>query len=239
MCTVSVVPVGDGFRLMCNRDELTTRPLARPPRRTTIHGVGAMFPVDPESGGTWVAANDAGLVLALLNRVSRCRKPRIRAEARHVHDDRPVVRTRGEIVPRLIGCRDLTHVGETLHALNLGVYKPFCLVAVHWHEMLTATGDGPRLRVATACLNRAFAFTSSSLGDADAERLRLPLFQTLVVRARNPLSGQRRFHDHQWPACPAFSVRMRRADARTVSQTIVNVQGGVASLRYEPLPIDG
>jgi hypothetical protein len=244
MCTLSIVPLGDGFRMMCNRDERVARPVAEPPRRVTIAGLEAMFPVDPQSGGTWIGVNEAGLAIALLNRTladlapgsgQTCRNAA--SAVRWTTDGRTIgigERSRGEIVPRLLGARDMPRLLDVLGAIEPARYEPFRLVAVRRDEALIATADGARLDLDMRGLTRPLAFTSSSLGDAIAERLRLPLFDALVTHAKDPLVPQRAFHGHQWSDCPAFSVRMQRTDARTVSRSIVNV-GRSFSFDYEPL----
>jgi hypothetical protein len=237
MCTVSVVPVADGCRLVCSRDELIARAAALPPRRLSVGGVDATLPIDPQSGGTWIAVSGAGLVLALLNRAPAGAVgpagERDRAAAR---TDRLVLHSRGEIIPRVIGGRDLRGVIRALRAIEPRLYAPFRLVAVWRGRIAVTTSDSARVRSALTRLEAPMVFTSSSLGDAAAERLRIPLFAALVARAPDPLQGQRDFHDHAWPACPAFSVRMRRPDARTVSRSTIDVRSGVASFAYEPLP---
>ena len=72
MCTVTIVPAdesggGKSFRMMMNRDESRTRSIARPPRLRRCGRHQAIMPIDPDSSGTWIAANDAGLVAMLLN----------------------------------------------------------------------------------------------------------------------------------------------------------------------------
>ena len=66
MCTVSVVAAGDRLRVMCNRDERHTRPDAHPPTAMRTHAGLALLPLDPLSGGTWIAASSAGLAFAVL-----------------------------------------------------------------------------------------------------------------------------------------------------------------------------
>src|SRR5437762_13943150 len=68
VCTVSIISPGDGvLRLACNRDELWSRPDALPPRLMHFGQRQAALPIDPQSGGTWMAVNDAGLTCAILN----------------------------------------------------------------------------------------------------------------------------------------------------------------------------
>ena len=68
MCTLTILPLGGAStRLAFNRDEQRTRPAALPPQVRQFGGRTALMPVDPVSDGTWLAVNDAGLVLALHN----------------------------------------------------------------------------------------------------------------------------------------------------------------------------
>jgi hypothetical protein len=217
MCTVSIVPIGDGFRLMCNRDERITRPVAEPPSRVAVAGVDAIFPVDPQSGGTWIGVNEAGLAIALLNRTPT---DVVSGFSRTIGIGE---RSRGEIVPRLLAARDMSRLVDMVMAIQPALYGPFRIVAVWQHDVVSATADGARLDMSMRHLTRPLAFTSSSLGDEIAERLRLPLFDALVAHAKDPDVPQRVFHGHQWADCPAFSVRMRRSDARTVSRATVAV----------------
>jgi hypothetical protein len=227
MCTVTIVPHGEGFRLACNRDEQLTRPPGLPPRRFGLGGIGAMFPTDPASGGTWIGVNDAGIAAALLNRtpINRPRLPRPK-------------RSRGAIVPHALAASTVEGVVTALGTIDQDEFAPFWLVIVRGRELLIATGGQSPLQTTTRSLTRPFLLTSSSLDDAKARRLRAPLFATLVAGASDPLRGQRGFHDHRWPGCPAFSVRMRRPDARTVSRSIVDVQDRIISLTYEPLALE-
>ena len=230
MCTVSVVPLVGGFSLACNRDELLLRPIAVPPAWCQIGEVRATFPVDPAGGGTWVAASESGLALALLNRHSIDSVDEdVRAAATRV--------TRGEIIPRLLASTRLTGVGDQLQRLDPARYAPFQLVAIYGRGLLIATSNGRALSVTTNLLREPVMFTSSSLGDRDARRVRQPLFDSLVRRASHPVEGQRQFHDHQWPGCPSFSVRMRRPNARTVSRSIVVVHKRRTSFTYEALDV--
>ena len=66
MCTLTFVPTTDGYLVAMNRDELRIRPVARAPRIHTRNGVEALYPTEP-SGGTWIASNRYGNLLALLN----------------------------------------------------------------------------------------------------------------------------------------------------------------------------
>jgi hypothetical protein len=239
MCTVSVVPREDGFRVVCNRDERRSRPLAIPPRWATIGSVGVTCPVDPQGGGTWVAANSDGMAVALLNRQTRCPPclgHTVQGQARHRLDSVATpLRSRGEIPLALIDAAGIAEAGERLARIDPTSYSGFLLLVLSFHDLLLAASDGVRLTIDVHRLDRPVAFTSSSLGDHLAERARLPLFRSLVVESRDPWSGQRAFHDHRWAGRRELSVVMRRPDACTVSRTRVDVRRGRVAMDYEPL----
>src|SRR5215471_17543150 len=67
MCTVSWIYEPAGYQLFCNRDEKLTRGKAEPPRYAVRDGVQFLAPVDADFGGTWIATNEFGLSLCLLN----------------------------------------------------------------------------------------------------------------------------------------------------------------------------
>jgi hypothetical protein len=227
MCTVSIVPLAAGFRLMCNRDEQHARPAALPPRQVSLAGRNVTMPIDPQGGGSWIAVTEDGLALALLNRMP----------SRGLPADRPL-RTRGEIVLSLASSRRLTDVAGALRRIDPASYQAFQVVAVAGAELVTATSDGAVIEIGGRPLHQPVLFTSSSLGDASAQRMRVPLFEALVVHANDRLGGQRAFHAHRWPRCGAFSVVMCRADARTVSRSTIDVVGGSSSFAYEVITAD-
>lgn len=117
MCTLSFLPVQSGFRVAMNRDEKRARITALPPERFTISGRRAIYPREP-SGGTWLAVNDAGLCLALINW--------------HRIDRKPLGRTtsRGQVIPRLIGALGSVELEQELRAIPLQDLRPFRLIAV-------------------------------------------------------------------------------------------------------------
>jgi hypothetical protein len=223
MCTVSIVPWEDGFRLTCNRDERRTRAEARPPRRRPAGRSMATYPLDPESGGTWVAVNAAGLAAAILNLNDGPRAPAHRAP-----------RSRGEIVPAIAGCRSLDEALDAALSIDGAAYEPFRLVIAQGRAVAAVSRERGRA-VARVDLRRPVLFTSSSLGDALVEAPRRALFDAMVVGARDWRKGQFRFHRHQWPDRLPMSVCMSRPDAATVSRTTIDATSRGVRLVYEPV----
>ena len=67
MCTVSWVHQPGGYHLLSNRDEKRTRGTASAPALVERGGVRFIAPIDADFGGTWIAANEFGISLCLLN----------------------------------------------------------------------------------------------------------------------------------------------------------------------------
>jgi transport and Golgi organization protein 2 len=225
MCTVSLVPLADGVRMVCNRDEQRSRPAAHPPRVRLTGNRSALYPVDPASGGTWIGVNDAGLALALLNR-------------NRAGDARVAGRSRGTLIPELLAVGTVAEIRRRLRRLlasDVSAVGPFTLVAVREDHLGVAIFCGLELRFEILRLDRPIVFTSSSLGDAVVTAPRRALFSALVRSAPRPLDGQRRFHWHRWPERPEISVCMSRPDAATVSRTIIDVLDTRVRLRYHAL----
>lgn len=230
MCTVSVVAHRRGIRLMCNRDERRTRAAALPPLERRLGGQVALFPVDPEGGGTWVGVNHRGVILALLNRsVDLAGRPPGR------------LTSRGRIVPRLLRASSIDEAIREAGALPAAQFAPFRLVIVQGAVYATVTGGGARAAItALGVVSRPRMF-SSSLGDAVVEHARRRVFDNLVAaNPDRPLVAQRVFHRHQWADRRDISVSMARPDSRTVSRTCVDVDyvDGRVSMSYQPIDDD-
>ena len=225
MCTLTIVPHGEGFQLGCNRDERLARPDALPPQVHLAGDLRAVFPTDIPGGGTWIGVNERGLVAAVLNRT--------------IAGDRPAALTarcsRGTIARHVLAADDLDHAVGRLMALPLRAFDPFTLVVAHGRTLGVVTSDGYQYAATVQALDRPACFASSSLGDALVLPLRLELFERAVARAREPLLMQSSFHAHQWADRPHLSVQMRREDAATVSRTWINVSPDRIRLTYEPL----
>lgn len=249
MCTVSIIRAhaearrGDepsGLRIVCNRDEHRERSAARPPRwRTLPSGGRAIWPVDTHigAGGTWVAASEHGLVMAVLNL-----NPRPPVSVLDVKG----LKSRGALIPALIDSATPEVAVGRLAGADLTRYAPFRIIAagaasdarvrarigeVRWdrHELSIAWHESPPL-----------CFVSSGLGDHRAQP-RLGLFRELVAEPGATPDRQDEFHRHTWLDHPEISVMMSRAEARTVSVTTIEMTPGDQTgrwhvrMRYDPV----
>ena len=219
MCTVSVIHAPT-LRIACNRDELLTRPDALQPRVSRFGDRSAMMPVDPVSGGTWIAVNDAGVAFTLLN----VNPAEPRPQQRHAI-------SRGLVIPSILHSASPAAAQDALVPAD---HEPFRLIVLNGQALLDCLWDGARLRTSLRQhSDRPAMFTSSGLGDHLVTAPRTRLFESLVLDARNVTpTTQDQFHRHRWADAPQLSVCMNRGDARTVSYTTVEITSQRVALTY-------
>jgi uncharacterized protein with NRDE domain len=212
MCTMTVLPLpGERVRVAFNRDESRDRPAALPPVRRRFGRREAVLPIDPHSEGTWIGANDAGLILALLN-----------GNPPHPVRQR-AARSRGHIVPESLCCDSPADALDRFERLlQPSDFAPFRLVVLGRGLVADIRWDGQQSMVSSRLLGGTpVLFTSSGLGDHLVEAPRRELFEMLFENAHDPVAAQDAFHAHRWPGREHLSVSMERADARTVSRSLI------------------
>ncbi len=221
MCTLTAINLmtGEGkagYRLVMNRDEQRTRGRALPPKWREVGGVRAIWPVDPDAGGTWIGAAETGLTLALVNSFP---------EPMPELPDNPT--NRGLIIPDLIASEGLEGVVDGLESIEIERFAPFRLVAIDLAQgeegvmprMLVVDWNREELAVETH-LDGPICLVSSGLGDSVVEP-RIGLYEEMLVAQGLSVEAQDRFHAHRWGDSPELSVMLEREAARTVSVTTV------------------
>lgn len=207
------------LRVACNRDERLARAEALPPVHWIAGSRQVLMPIDPQSGGTWIAANDAGVVFALLNSNGGRTQPTGEV-------------SRGTIIPAIVEAASVSDALEHAQALPVERYAPFRLVLFDRYQLVECWQSGDRIRHRRSFLNGAVMRTSSGLGDAIVSGPRRALFQRFFRDPDDPCAAQDRFHQHRWIGREDISVNMRRADACTVSHTVVEVGVDWISMSY-------
>jgi hypothetical protein len=210
-----------------NRDELFSRGEALPPRRHAWEGGAFLAPVDADAGGTWIAVNDYGLTVCLLNYYP----PGVgRLEG--------AFSSRGELVMELATCRTAREVSVRLREVEVSVYRPFTLFA-----MGGAAGD--------ESVPRRFRWEGSGLLETDDAPLP-PLSSSsydsrAVIAARTTtysvVVGDRPspellavYHRSHLPELGPYSVCAHREDGGSRSLTHVCVTGSTVRMTYQPGP---
>jgi hypothetical protein len=171
--------------------------------------------------------NDTGLAAVLLNRsldVTSSRRRRFAC-------------SRGVIVPQTLSLASIADALDFVTGIESSRFDLFRLVLAQETTLALLTSDGRSVSFSQSQLVEPAMVTSSSLGDTVVEGPRRRLFTRLLSSASPWTTAQRRYHFHQWSRHPELSVLMQRADARTVSHTVVDVSAERVSLRYRPLGV--
>lgn len=222
MCTLTFIPTVDGYLAGMNRDELLTRPAALPPEIRERETIKLVYPREP-SGGTWIACNSHGNLLALLNWNE--------IATASLGEKR---RTRGLVIPSLILEENSSSTDFGLRRLTLDGVFPFRLIGVFQRErkLIGWCWDGSGIRRLAWPWSRKHWF-SSSLSDtcAAAERGRVCEVAALDL-AGACQSWLRSLHRSHHPKPGPYTICVHRRDASTVSYTEVKCDRSSISMRY-------
>jgi hypothetical protein len=221
MCTLSIVPTESGYLAAMNRDELRSRPLALLGLHQTLNPVSYISPREA-AGGTWIACNDRGRLLALLNwNLSE-------------GQSRSVTRvSRGAIIPQVLAATDLAESLRLLGELPLDLFAPFRLVGVFREDRLISETrwNGRTMTQESFPWERRHWF-SSSLSDEGAQRGRGLACEEAAKQWPTSQSWLRRLHRSHTPHAGPFSICVHRLDAVTVSYTEVCVSADILTMSY-------
>ncbi len=210
--------------LIFNRDERFSRPSARPPETETIEGTRVLAPKDPEGGGTWIAANEYGLVCCLMNNYS----------ASFTNEPEKQYRSRGLLVRSVSAFSDLHCLRAMLDGIDFREYRPFHLIVFPGvFSPLEWQWDGAELREVVA--PPPILTTSGSLPRL-TKKLRTRLFRKATDNFTRLIPDEEQLAMHRsrrpWP--PAWSVAMKRKNRGTVSLTRVQVNEKDVVMSYQP-----
>jgi hypothetical protein len=221
MCTVTFIARRRGYCLGMNRDEKLMRPTALPPTKRELNGRAILCPSEP-GGGTWLALNDSGACLALINWYSV--RPRVRGNAI----------SRGEVV-RMVSTADSPDVVNlTLNQLALNETNPFRLIGIFPAAKEIAEWRWNLKSLVCASLPwKTRQWISSGFDEVAAQHVRGKTFRrSLSQTSKHDCRWLRKLHRSHTPHASPFSTCMHRPDAATVSYTEVSVTATTATMRY-------
>ncbi|MBI4902435.1 MAG: NRDE family protein, partial [Acidobacteria bacterium] len=196
-----------------------TRRKALPPVVNTRQGVRYIAPADGDHGGTWIAVNDRGLTLCLLNGAG----------------SGPSRASRGILIPTLMNEHAAWRVAERLWDRDLTGFAPFTLLALEPDMPAMIVEWNGHEKVVLPDADTLMPLTSSSYEtERVVERRRLD-FQTKAQAAgKVDAAFLYFFHESHNGHPDAFSTCMHRADAGTVSFSWVKVNSSEAEFFYSP-----
>ena len=223
MCTLTVVTRNDTYLMAMNRDEKIARGTGSPAEIHEFDGARAIYPGDGD-GGTWFAANEYGISLALLNWNDIA--PHAIAAAK--------TRSRGRVIPGLIDSRSLSDLHEVFAVSNFKSMMPFRLVGVFpsEQEIWEWRWDSTQLEFQVHFWESRHWF-SSSLSDKRAETLRGTACRNAEHESdAGSVSWLRRLHASHAGGPGPFSLCVHREDVKTLSYSEVMVTPGTVQMGH-------
>ncbi len=229
MCTLSWQrnPSQNELYLVFSRDEMRVRVKAEPPKFFSRNGIRYMAPVDPQGEGTWIAANDRGLILCLLNDYMG------KSAANYTGESK----SRGLLVRKLITLEDGSPEAVRTYMNRQSAasmpYNPFNLVAFsglrepemwHWNGESLETIPNPPMPV-----------VSAGREQDKTQRLRAKVFDQLRTQHGGliPESALLHAHEQAEPKPQPYSIAMELPDKGTMSITKVRLQHTESELRVK------
>ncbi|KXF82395.1 NRDE family protein [Enterovibrio coralii] len=220
MCTVSWILNTRGYDVFFNRDEQKGRAIAIPPSSFSLEGTECLMPLDPDGGGTWIATNQYGLSLCLLN---------------YYQGDVPELPliSRGLLVKMLAPMASVPEVVATLNSLHMGSYAPFTLLLFapdltsnHGH-VIAFQWDGHVLTQRPS----VEPMISSSVAFQEVMLARRQAYKD-YMEPTPTIENAWAFHRSHVPEAGYKSVCMHREDANTVSFTHLSITPCNSQMRY-------
>lgn len=218
MCTVSYVPLEEGFILTSNRDEMKGRPASLPPEfYETADGISLYYPQDPVGKGTWIAVSEDERVVCLLNGAFRA----------HTHRP-PYNRSRGLIA--LEAFRFETPF-DFYKGIPLEGVEPFTLVLV-WSEQLYEFRWDGRHKFLLSLPRAPYLWASSTLYTDQVLSLKKEWLHSWLQSEQAPSQqGLFDFHENGGIADPLNGMKIDRPNGlATVSITSVQVRAHEVSM---------
>lgn len=170
MCTVSYVPLNEGFILTSSRDEVTLRATLKPQIYTDNNNI-LVYPKDVAAGGTWIAANHKKQIACLLNG----------AFQNHIKQDY-YAKSRGRV---LLNSFDFRSHSEFMDEINLDNVEPFTLLLIDYRAELKfnqMVWDGERKHIQSIDQNVPAIWSSATLYTDSDRELRKTWFKKWLIK---------------------------------------------------------
>lgn len=219
MCTLTWFTHDQGYELFFNRDESVFRKRAALPSISAQGGVSYIAPTDADEGGTWIATNQKGYTICLLNHYQF---EQIKTYKNWI--------SRGKLVRDFADTDSLAQAQVRFAAMDLRDYRAFRMFIIEpTGGNLLMVWDGHSQRVE---LEVTQPKSSSSVDAQHVKALRKNNFQELGLRSSSNNNDFIKFHSSHFPSASKESVCMHRAEAQTVSLSHISVCRDKASFAY-------
>ena len=223
MCTMTWFVHEDGYELFFNRDERVSRSHADLPKIQHQDGIRYISPTDTDAGGTWIALNQFGVAVCLLNHY----------QFEQIATYKDWI-SRGEIVRQFATIDDPGLAEHQFMRMELEDYRAFRMFVINpggENRLCVWDGHAPRVEP-----NVTTPKSSSSVDARHVKSWRRSLFVKLGLHRSTDSADFLRYHASHLPFASKESVCMHREDANTVSLSHLTVRSGLASFAYADGP---
>ena len=223
MCTVSFLPLKNGFILTSNRDEVKSRQANFPKTYTSKSGL-VSFPQDPKSGGTWIAGSNSKMI-CLLNG----------AFQKHKHNP-PYKHSRGKVV---LDAFDALSFSDFRNDYNFSNIEPHTLVMIDYSdklEVIELRWDGNKKHITVKDTTETHIWSSATLYPDTIIAQRQSWFNQWVINNEFSIESIKNFHKTGGTGDLKNDLLMQRNDQlKTISVTSFKHQHKKTTMVYEDL----
>ncbi len=217
MCTVSWFTTPTGYELFFNRDESRKRTEALPPEPFS-GSCQFLSPTDKQGGGSWMAVNQFGITVCLLNLYS---------EIDLLESDHFV--SRGKVIRDIADVASLDEVYERISLFNLSEFRTFRVFAIDvTGKNILLSWNGKELLVEN---DTVAPKSSSSLDTVVVRDGRKAMFREAGLQDsvdRNAFFDYQRGHEPN----KDYSVCVHREFTKTVSMSHIVVDNELVRFDY-------
>ena len=227
MCTVTYLPLNDGYIITSNRDEKLVRIQSEYPRVFEVNGEKILFPRDGEKGGTWIASSEKGRTLCLLNGAFLPHTP---------HP--PYRKSRGLVV---LDFFEMKPVQQLASNAMLDDIEPFTLLIAENKLLFELRWDGYKKYFIRLNETEAQIRSSVTLYSAEVIALRERLFRDWLAKHNQyRIYDILQFHLFTGTGDAANDLTMSRGGiVKTVSITSTIISGDSQNMYYSDLKTPG
>ena len=223
MCTLTWFVKNDGYELFFNRDERKSRSHAQSPNIFQRNQVSYISPTDSDAGGTWIATNQFGVTVCLLNHYQFEQIESYKAWT-----------SRGEMVRAYSDISDISRLDLEFMNIDLSDFRAFRMF------LIDPTGrnrlciwDGHKAKIEVDVLGPK---SSSSVSAKEVKQDRKKLFKDLGLQLSKNREDYLKYHASHIPDKSQNSVCMHREDASTVSHSCIDVNETSVNFYYADGP---
>lgn len=217
MCTVSYLPVEQGYILTSNRDEDPHRQTAPPDTYLLSGGKKITFPRDMEKGGTWIAMDDLGQVACLLNG----------AFVRHIRKDQYRM-SRGQLILNAFAASGFEIF---ISEINLEDIEPFTMILVKPDGLYKMVWDGREKYEWKLDHHKPQLWSSATLYSAAEHSIKEQFLEDSLQRLK-VIDRESILDIHGWNTTSPFILDKK--EVKTVSITQVFFDGNQSRMIYLP-----